>query len=774
MSLSLRQRACVVVACTVLGVLAAAAPVLAQRKAAKPDPDTPKNLAELTDRVEAERGLAASKRTRSIRYFLKFRTAQARDYMLEMVATEDDTAVLAAVLGQLRYHNHSSVLAALAGVFGDKRYRKNTTLLKAAAYSMAAQKPAGIKLLMQTLRKPRSEPHLHAAIHGLRFGKDPNVRPLLEKVFQQARYKDNAQLLNSAAYAISRCGKNGLEFLLAELQKPRSDNHRAAALYGLRYVKDKDAVFDTLSRAFDNAKPKQKFGILQALSSHKDNPQLTKLLLRVVESKDATLRSEALYQLGMSGHPRTREAALQLAKDPEILNAPVQRAKVAYILMRVMRAADLAVILDLAEGAERYLGTRIASLRKDKNDKLYPQFIKHLGAAATGDGPKTLRYTAARLLALCPGKESNRALLACMRRGSPRIVASALRTLVQRKDKQVVTHLWQLLDGDKVDLRLPAMLGLHQFRKSSSAWARRLMQILRESQGLISLVAVELLGELEHRPALPLVQQMLGHERWPVRTVAYAFCRRVRDVSSVPLLIARLAHENGRLRHECNLALRDLTHLTYTQPEHWQQWWESSKDTFKLPPARPSKSSKAGRPVAAAMTYYSIPLLSNRVCFVVDTSGSMAQKVGTANITKLKAAKQALRIVIDKCKPAFQFNILHFASDAKGWTEQLNAANDENKASAREFVKTLVAKGGTNVHDAMQMAFDDMTVDTIYLLSDGYPSAGPVTDIRQLADDIRSWNTARRIIIHSIAIGTDSVLLKRLAEESGGVYVRRL
>ena len=397
MSLSLRQRTCVLVACTVLGVLTAAAPVLAQRKAPKPAPDAPKNLAELTARLEAERRLAASKRTKSIRYFLKFRTAQARDYMLEMVATEDDTTVLAAVLGQLRYHNHSSVLAALAGVFGDKRYRKNTTLLKAAAYSMAAQKPAGIKLLMQTLRKPRSEPHLHAAIHGLRFGKDPTARPLLEKVFKQARHKDNAQLLKSAAYAISQCGKNGLEFLQAELQKPRSDNHRAAALYGLRYVKDKDAVFDTLSRAFDNAKPKQKLGILRALSSHKDNPQLTKLLLRVVESKDATLRSEALYQLGMSGHPRTREVALQLAKDPEILKAPVERAKLAYILMRVMRAADLAVILDLAAGAERYIGTRIASLRRDKNDKLYPQFVKHLGAAATGDGPQTLGYTAARL-----------------------------------------------------------------------------------------------------------------------------------------------------------------------------------------------------------------------------------------------------------------------------------------------------------------------------------------------------------------------------------------
>jgi hypothetical protein len=152
----------------------------------------------------------------------------------------------------------------------------------------------------------------------------------------------------------------------------------------------------------------------------------------------------------------------------------------------------------------------------------------------------------------------------------------------------------------------------------------------------------------------------------------------------------------------------------------------------------------------------------------------MARKVGTAKFTKLKAAKQALRGVIDKCKPDFQFNIIHFATTAGGWTESLNPASDENKGSARKFIKTLTASGATNVHDAVKMAFEDMGVDTIYLLSDGYPSAGPVTDIHQLADDIRAWNIRRRIVIHTIAIGSDSILLKRLAEESGGTYVRHI
>jgi hypothetical protein len=39
-----------------------------------------------------------------------------------------------------------------------------------------------------------------------------------------------------------------------------------------------------------------------------------------------------------------------------------------------------------------------------------------------------------------------------------------------------------------------------------------------------------------------------------------------------------------------------------------------------------------------------------------------------------------------------------------------------------------------------------------------------------IADEVLRWNRLRQIVIHTIGFGTDSALLKRLAEESGGVY----
>jgi hypothetical protein len=38
---------------------------------------------------------------------------------------------------------------------------------------------------------------------------------------------------------------------------------------------------------------------------------------------------------------------------------------------------------------------------------------------------------------------------------------------------------------------------------------------------------------------------------------------------------------------------------------------------------------------------------------------------------------------------------------------------------------------------------------------------------------VRRLNQTRRIALHCVSIGLDSVLMRRLAEENGGHYVRR-
>jgi uncharacterized protein YegL len=297
---------------------------------------------------------------------------------------------------------------------------------------------------------------------------------------------------------------------------------------------------------------------------------------------------------------------------------------------------------------------------------------------------------------------------------------------------------------------------------------------LQSDQPLVLLTAaIELLADQQDDKALPKVLELLADSRWPVRSTVYGFLRRVRALESIPALIAAAEQETGRLHHEAMEALRGLTGLTYQQTEHWARWWETEGKKFKLPALAKQTGDATAEPSRAAVTYYSLPVVSQRVCFVIDVSGSMASLTGTG-VKKITEAQQALLAVIKHIDPQTHINLIAFDGTAKAWHKALQQANDDSRAKAKNYVENLRASGGTNVHDAMEQAFADPDVDTIFLLSDGSPSSGPITDVQELADTIQHWNRSRKVIIHTIAIGNDSPFLERLAKESGGLYKRRI
>ncbi|MEI2784987.1 MAG: hypothetical protein V9E82_04690 [Candidatus Nanopelagicales bacterium] len=65
----------------------------------------------------------------------------------------------------------------------------------------------------------------------------------------------------------------------------------------------------------------------------------------------------------------------------------------------------------------------------------------------------------------------------------------------------------------------------------------------------------------------------------------------------------------------------------------------------------------------------------------------------------------------------------------------------------------------------------DSTVDTIYLLTDGEPSAGRIVAPDDIVDEVKRWNRSRQIVIHCIGLGIVHLgPSKQLAEQSGGSY----
>lgn len=189
-----------------------------------------------------------------------------------------------------------------------------------------------------------------------------------------------------------------------------------------------------------------------------------------------------------------------------------------------------------------------------------------------------------------------------------------------------------------------------------------------------------------------------------------------------------------------------------------------------------------------APEFFGEPVVSKRVAFVIDVSGSMATALngppsmrasalrrGTRRPrpgveTRLDRVKTELLAVIEALPPEAKFNVHWFSTAVGTWRSELATASADSKAEATRAVQGLAADGATNLYDALARALSDREVDTVYLLSDGQPNRGRCTAPRQIVDAVRTQLRGRKVTIHTVSVGPRLGLLEALAKQSGGRY----
>ena len=253
----------------------------------------------------------------------------------------------------------------------------------------------------------------------------------------------------------------------------------------------------------------------------------------------------------------------------------------------------------------------------------------------------------------------------------------------------------------------------------------------------------------------------------------------------IPLLIDRLSHEHGRIRDHVATVLRLVTGEDFGDGGMWRAWWADKGGDFVVPDydsalsaenARRSRQNSGG----TQASFYGLNIVSKRVCFIMDTSGSMQEpapmeKEGTVSggstmSTRIEVAKAQLSKAVAGLADEMLFNMIFFSGGAKSWKKKLTEMDKSTRAAALKHVSRQGAGGGTAVYDALILAFEDERIDTIYLLTDGAPSAGLIVDPVRLAQAIERLNSTRMIQINCISIGSKSPLLRTLASDSGGTY----
>ncbi len=160
------------------------------------------------------------------------------------------------------------------------------------------------------------------------------------------------------------------------------------------------------------------------------------------------------------------------------------------------------------------------------------------------------------------------------------------------------------------------------------------------------------------------------------------------------------------------------------------------------------------------------------ISIVLDQSGSMQGE-------KLGQAKVALKEVLNGLRGQDNFALSSFANSVAQLNDAAVPAGAENRTAAKEFVDAIDADGGTNLHDALKAGIKALPLNKgnpryVVLLTDGIPTDG-ITDTEEILEMARTVNeVGARIVIFGIGDDVNTVLLEKLAKESGGaVYFIR-
>jgi hypothetical protein len=337
--------------------------------------------------------------------------------------------------------------------------------------------------------------------------------------------------------------------------------------------------------------------------------------------------------------------------------------------------------------------------------------------------------------------------------------------------------------------------------------AKAALSLLKSTQNIqVQVALLDLLGAHRVPEAAPLAARLLDtHKLVMVQIAACRALARIPSKEGIPALIEYLDKNRGsRMRHEAVCALRALSGMTFgVDAGTWRTWWESAAATFTPPPTpTPAFNYELELPKGDDPEYYSIPVVENRVVFVVDTSLSM--KLG-GSPNRWERARYELEDLIDHLDPKVQFNIVQFSTKVTVWQEYplLVPATPAAKKGAKAFLDAQEPLGSTETTGALEKALRDIAltqgVETIYLLSDGAPNPMRFSGITSMneykrgIDDIqqriRLINQSLKIRIHTIGIYTkgpndaqilgkakepDPELMKSfletLAKENDGVY----
>lgn len=362
---------------------------------------------------------------------------------------------------------------------------------------------------------------------------------------------------------------------------------------------------------------------------------------------------------------------------------------------------------------------------------------------------------------------------------------AAAKFLVQRADTTALEPLETMMAKMTDPVAIAHVMDLlSELSGDTNEWEARLIEFTKHQEVEIRNAALLQIGKDGRGEHFDLLAEALKSPDWSTRLAALRGMEVLREARVVGPMIEQMQNEVGRIRIEFANVLFNLTGQPFrTAEKSWLAWWRKEGSNFEvisvadLEEAREKEELRRLKQVTNSK-FFGIRIVSHRVIFIIDVSGSMEEKMvtqfeGESSLTRMAVARRELINSIKLMERGALFNIIVFSSGVDPWLEDgIAGANQVERDEAEAFVARLKPGGATNLYDSVKLAFGDPDVDTIFILSDGEPTAGAVTDVNRIRKDVAAWNEHRDIKINTIGIGSKLKVLEWLSEDSGGKHVK--
>ncbi len=513
-----------------------------------------------------------------------------------------------------------------------------------------------------------------------------------------------------------------------------------------------------------------------------------------------------------------KKGAFRLVKEDRTDEAALNTVDALMQKMAKWNTLTAARLLFVAASVEPMPpGAHTATEMLDFHRELQPWRVRELASAQlrtmTGEG--ILPWLLGMLEARDVRKEGSE---------GQRNAAAALRVLGGHTSIEAHLALLRACQAMPSDLRVKAVNAMA--KSASLELVPTLLELLRDKEPNVRIAAASALGEalqphvdetLGKDPTgdvLALRDQVFGKldellvrdKVWQVRNAAAFALANCKCKAAIPVLIRGLDAELGRKKDPWAMDMRLhrlLEGLTGQSVVHgsiapWKEFWAKEGAGFKV---QPKLAAGEAPPLADKYEkFFKIDVESDRVLFVLDFSGSMAEPItlqarttaAPAGQTTTKAALvvSELEKLIMSLPDGTLINLVVFSDEVRVWRQEGNrpalvklddGSRDDLVAN---FLRNLRPSGATNIYGALDKALEfsgrgihdkyyDTAFDTLYVITDGAPTAGPITDKDEIRRRVRETNRLRRIAINCITFGdkNDTDFLRPMAEENGGRHV---